>query len=282
MRYVRAEAIPLVVAGIAVLVGGCAIIPDVPSDTELPVREILITATCELRRAFIELDQKQYASFGAKNWLIAVAVTPKTDREVLASAGLTGKSTTDPKIPRFFTWSAIPGAQVDAKGTRNASVTYNFHSKDLIDVKKFPLDCHPASPNYSVLTEHLSIRDWLIRTVTANQQSVGALAKLDKPTFSSEIFVKFSGNGGVTYNFPFGTNVASLTGNYDMDETLSIALSPDSSKEVIVVQTLPTGGNFGDRPPDHVPTLTTIDSQARLDAIQHQQAIVDSLKNLRQ
>jgi hypothetical protein len=267
----------------AVSVAGCSIIPDVPDDYNLPVREILQHAACELREAFVELRDPPYTSFGAGKWLIAVKLSPKTDAEVGGGVGLTGKSTSLAN-PKYFTnWAlgsvGAPAANGDAKGTRNASITYKMRSKDLLDLKK-PLICPVDSPRYHDLARNLGIRDWLLRTVQAKDIAVGPLASLDVPTFSAQIIVKFTGNGNFTYNFPFGTDFASISGSFDMDETLEVTLARDTTSPVIVVQTLPTGGVFGDRPPDRIEPPSKVDAEQRLDNTQNQQGIINAIRNL--
>jgi hypothetical protein len=267
------------------LLANCSIIPEVPNNYSLPLDDILHNTTCELREAFFELNtERQLESFGAKNWLIGLTLSPKTDKELIGGVGLTGKSIASPNPLYFNNWAlgapALPGALGDIRGTRNAGITYNVHSRDLLNVKKFPLFCNPTSPTYNALAQHLGVREWLIRTVLAQNDTIGSLTKLDKPTFSSEIFVKFTGSGNFTYNFPFGTNFASLSGSYDEDITFSIALTADQQTKVILVQSLPTGGNFGEPNPQPVQTEVNIGAQSRLDAIEAQQQIVNQLKNI--
>jgi hypothetical protein len=273
------------VLGYALLVSSCSIIPDPPNNYALPIEDILHNTTCELRGAFIDLNlYRQFAAFKANNWLIGLTLSPKTDKEITGGVGLTGKSTsgTSPKFFNSFAvgTAAVPGALGDVKGTRNASITYTVHSRDLLNVEKFPLVCDPNSTNYNVLAQHLGIREWLIRTVLAQYDTVGSLAKLDKPTFSSEIFVKFTGGGNFTYNFPFGTDFASLVGSYDEDITFSIALTTDTQMQTLVVQSLPTGGVFGSPSPQPIAAVVNVGAQSRLDQIEAQQQIVNQLKNI--
>lgn len=275
-----------IIAISAPLVASCSgFIPDVPNNYSLPIEDILHNTTCELRQAFLELNQKkEFAAFKANNWLIGLTLSPKTDKEVIAGVGLTGKSTSLAAAPFFNSWSigtaAVPGANTDFRGTRNAGITYNIHSRDILNVSKYPIYCDPTSPTYNSLAEHLGVREWLIRTVLAQYETTGSLAKLDKPTFSSEIFVKFTGAGNFTYNFPFGTDFAALSGSYDEDITFSIALTTDSKVTTIKVQTLPTGGNFGEPPTQPIETSVNVGAQSRLDALEAQQQIVNQLKNI--
>lgn len=256
---------------------GCTTIPDIPNDYSLPINEILRTSACELRTAFIDLSSDEYRSFGAANWLLAVTLTPKTNREVTAGVGLTGRNTSDAGRTYFNIWAlgstGAPGAQFNLKGHRDSAVSYNIHSRDLLDPSRFPLHCNKSSPAYHALSEHLGVGEWLKRTIAAKDAALGSLAKIDKPTYSSQIYVKFTGNGSFTYTFPLGTNFASASGSYDLDETLSIALTPDPPKEVIRVQTLPSGGVFGVGKETVLLSRSNVDPQARLDQIQLEQTL---------
>lgn len=261
----------------ALLLANCSTIPDLPDDFYLPIRQILLHATCELRKAFIDLNDPKYKSFGAPNWLVAVSLTPKADRQITAGAGLTGKSTIDPKRVYFNLWAlgstGAPGAQIDVKGHREGYVSFSIHSRDLINEAKFPIYCEESTPAYHALSQNLGIKDWLVRNVQAKDYTVGALAKLDKPTFTSQIYVKYSGNGSFTYTFPLGTDFASLSGNYILDEQLSIALTPDPPPSTLSVRTLPPGGQFETRKPDIVVYPSSVDPQSRLDQIQLEQTL---------
>ncbi|MCP3389778.1 hypothetical protein NLM27_13450 [Bradyrhizobium sp. CCGB12] len=255
-----------------------------PDDTSLPVREILQHTACELRYAFVRLSAPQYSSFKANKWLVAIKLSPKMDSEINGGVGSTGKSTTLSAAKYFNNWTfgsvGSPGGAVDAKGTRDVSITFKTSSKELISNPKNQLICPVDSPRAHVLTEHLGIGEWLIRLVEAKDTAMGSLAKLDSPTYSSQIFVKFSGNGSFTYSFPFGTAFGALSGSYDMDETLLITLSPDtSSSGTLVVQTLPVGGNFKDGP-DRVTVTSRVNAQEKLDTTTNQQSIINAIRNL--
>ncbi|UEM12558.1 hypothetical protein J4G43_050675 [Bradyrhizobium barranii subsp. barranii] len=274
----------MVVVASAVWIGGCSIIPPTLDDTSLPVREILQHTACELRYAFVKLSEPQYASFKANKWLVAIKLSPKTDSEINGGVGSTGKSTTLSAARYFNSWAlgsvGAPGGAVDAKGTRDVSITFKTSSKELISNPRNQLICPVDSPRAHVLTEHLGIGEWLVRLVEAKDTAMGSLAKLDSPTYSSQIFVKFGGNGSFTYTFPFGAAFGALSGSYDMDETLLITLSPDTtSSGTLVVQTLPVGGNFKDGP-DRVTVISRVNAQEKLDTTTNQQSIINAIRNL--
>jgi hypothetical protein len=272
----------LVIAG-GCFIAGCSVIPPVPDDFSLPVREILQHSACELRYAFIELSKPEYASFKASKWLVAIKLSPKLDSEINGGLGATGKSTTLSGVKYFNSWAfgsvGAPGAAVDAKGTRNVSITFKTSSKDLLSNPKNQLICPVESPRQHLLTQHLGIGEWLVRLVQAKDIAVGSLASLDTPTYSSEIFVKFSGNGSFTYTFPFGTALGALSGSYDMDEILEITLSPASGGGTISVQTLPKGGKF-EVGPGQVAVSSRVNAEERLDNAVNQQGIINAIRNL--
>ncbi|MBR0867882.1 hypothetical protein ACFLEY_08565 [Bradyrhizobium sp. YCK136] len=232
----------------------------------------------------MKLSEPQYASFKANKWLVAIKLSPKTDSEINGGVGSTGKSTTLSAARYFNNWAlgsvGAPGGAVDAKGTRDVSITFKTSSKELISNPRNQLICPVDSPRAHVLTEHLGIGEWLVRLVEAKDTAMGSLAKLDSPTYSSQIFVKFSGNGSFTYTFPFGAAFGALSGSYDMDETLLITLSPDTtSSGTLVVQTLPVGGNFKDGP-DRVTVISRVNAQEKLDNTTNQQSIINAIRNL--
>jgi hypothetical protein len=264
-----------------VSIASCSIIPDIPDDSNLPVQQILQYTACELRSAFIELNSTKYSGFNAASWQVAVTLTPKVDRELTAGLGLTGKSTSNSKILTFTNFAVSgPGLQYDTKGTRNATAVYNFTSKNLIDTKKYPLKCDSNSSAYNELAKNLGVKEWLIRAVAAKDGAVGLLATFDKPTYSSEIFIKYSGNGTFTYNVPLGTDFASLAGSYDTDETLAIALTSVPKSTVIVAQTLPIGGQFGNGPPTTIVIPSRIEGPTKLDSLETEQNIINSINGL--
>ena len=264
-------------------ISGCSIIPPMPDDTSLPVREILQHTACELRYAFLKLSEPQYASFKASKWLVSIKLSPKLNSDINGGVGYTGKSTTLSAAKYFNNWAfgsvGAPGAAVDAKGTRDVSITFKTNSKELLSNPKNQLICPVDGPRAHVLTEHLGIREWLVRLVEAKDTAMGSLASLDTPTYSSQIFVKFSGNGNFTYTFPFGTALGALSGSYDLDETLLITMTQDTGGGTLVVQTLPVGGNFKDGP-DHVTIVSRASAEQKLDNTANQQSIINAIRNL--
>jgi len=257
---------------------GCANVPSLPPDSDMPIKEILLHSACELRSAFHELDARNYPGFDAKKWVIGISLTPKVNSEGTISVGTTGKSTTDTKKRFFntFVLGAAPGAAANQKGHSDGSITYIIRSKALLDAANHPLNCGSKPATGTPLARHLQIQDWLVRSVAAGDSGIGGLTKIDKPTYTAEIYVKFNGSGSYTYNFPFGTAFAGASASYDKDEILSIALTPDQTPKVITVRTLPSGGVFGQPKANTVITVIGQEPSSRLDEIQLEQ----SLRNL--
>lgn len=207
-------------------VSDCATPPGMPPDFLLPVQQIVLHTTCELRFALRDIADT-HPSFLKNEWAIAITLTPKIDTEAALKAGLTGKSTSLTK-PIFDTWSVgnAPGAEYDMKGHTDGMASYNLTSTVLLDKHhKYPLECDTASTAYNALTRYLGIRDWLERTAAAGEGGIGKMTHLDKPTYNSEITITMDGSGTFTYNYPFGTDFLGALGSYKLDESVAIAFT---------------------------------------------------------
>src|SRR5260221_1377754 len=137
----------------------CAVIPDMPPDLALPVHDIILHAACELRAALISIRQTN-PSFKSSSWAIAISLTPKIDTELSIRGGLTGKTAAGTPL-RFGSWilGAAPGVEMDSKGHRDGSASYSLHASQLLDAKKYPLQCDNSSVTYHVLARNLGIQD---------------------------------------------------------------------------------------------------------------------------
>jgi hypothetical protein len=254
-----------------IMLGGCAILPDIPPNFALPVQEILAQTACELKDAFNSLEQSPYAKrFKPTQWLVTVSLAPKADTDLNAGVGGTRKAPYVGTPANFVSWAIpAPGVQLDDRGERSSGVNFNFTSGKLMADKT--LKCPPGTPSAHALAQHLGVGEWLHRTAKA--LSVAASASIDKPTYDTDITIKFSGNGSYTYTFAPGTNLASLGGSYSLDEQLNISMAPITGKQTITAVTLPIqqGGTV-------VPSSVQVQAaQSRLDILQLQQAI-QSLK----
>lgn len=228
---------------VAVLVassGACAVIPEVPPDFALPVRAIVAQTACELRDAFIALDTTaEFKRFKAKQWLVTITLLPRTEVDLTASGGFTRRSLNNPV--RFATWTLSgPGVQLDDKGIRSSGISYNFISGTLMADRT--LVCPPDYPSIHMLAQHLNVGRWLFRS--ADALSVAASLSADKPVYNSQITIKLAANGAYTFTFPAGTDLASFSGNYSLDEQLNISMAPIADKETIRVTSLPLGKQY--------------------------------------
>jgi hypothetical protein len=251
---------------VALLLGGCAIVPDVPPDFALPVHAILAQTACELQQAFRVLDAApELKRFKAKQWLVTVLLTPKTDTDVTLSGGLTRKTLSNPA--RFTTWTLSgPGAQVDDKAERSSAINFNFKSADLMVDKT--LRCPPEFQSIHALAQHLGVGEWLYRTASA--MAISSSVTIDKPVYNTEITIKLSANGTYTFTFPPGTNLAGFGGSYTLDEQLNISMAPIADKQTLKVTSLPVGQQFS------APVNSTVvveSAQNRLDLLGIEQAI---------
>ena len=172
--------------------------PDLPPDWALPMQEIVLHSACELQTALRTLDdRKNSAQFNARGWNIKVTLNPKVDADVAPSASL-GRKIPFLSNSSFSNWGV--GAGADMKGERTGSVDFSFDSSQLIDDRR--LNCELETPSYHSLTKQLRIAEWLYRSVDAAYASGSSIAS---PNFTSDVNMKFSGNGSYTFTFPVGT-----------------------------------------------------------------------------
>jgi hypothetical protein len=252
----------------ASLLAGCAVVPDVPPDFALPVRDILAQSACELKATFLYLDaEPEFARFKAKQWLITINIAPKVDTDLNAGGGGTRVSPFVGKPTSFTTWSVTgPGLQFDGKGERSSGINFTFTSSKLMTDKS--LQCPPEGPSIHVLARYLGVGSWLYRSALA--LSVAKSASIDKPVYNTDVTVKFSANGTYTFTFPPGTNIASFGGSYTVDEQLNISMAPIADKTSLKVVSLPVGQEYRTAVPSNVQIQS---AQNRLDLLQIEQAI---------
>jgi hypothetical protein len=257
-----------------IVLTSCAAIPDQPDDYTLPIREILQRTACELRTALQDLKNAG-PQFNPNEWLINITLTPKIDTDVNAGLGITSKSSSlaGAKFLSTITLGVSPAGQIDAKGSRSGAVTYAIKSADLI---RKPLDCENPAPTYQALAR-MGVGEWLRRTV---RDARGApAAKIDKPTFSTDVTIKFTGSGGYSYSFPFGSDAFSASGSYQIDAILGILMTPLTPAKTFEVVTLPVGEDFTKRTailPAASRAWSVESAASRLDVIQLDQTIRNS------
>jgi hypothetical protein len=214
--------------------------PDLPPDWAMPQQEILLHAACELQLALQGLDGRTNPKqFNARGWTIKVTLNPKVDADIQPGAGLTRKNPFVGTPTRFVTWvvGAGSGYTLEMKGERTGSIDFGFDSATLIDDRRLP--CERETISYHSLTKALGIRDWLYHSMDAMNLTGSTI---DKPSFSSDVFIKFNGNSSYTYTYPPGSQLLTLGGYYQLQETLNINLTAKPKVEKIVAVTLPVGG----------------------------------------
>jgi hypothetical protein len=262
------------VVSAALLSGACTgLVPDLPYDFALPMQEILLQTACELQSTFRGLSAPEFTKFNANMWLIAVTLQPKVDTDLAAGIGGTRRVPTDPAALRVATWviGQLPGAQADYKAERTGGITFDFKSKDLIQDTKLP--CDRQTPTLHLLAQHLGVGEWLYRTAEA--VNVTPSGEIDKPSYNTDLTITFSGVGSYTYVFPPGSDFATLTGSYALDEQLNILMTPLDDQTIVAV-TLPSGDRNGIVTPSRPPLASTASVSAartRLDTIQLDQTL---------
>ncbi|RJF74358.1 hypothetical protein D4Q52_12770 [Rhodopseudomonas palustris] len=220
--------------------GGCAVMPDIAPDWALPMREIMLHSACELQDALGALDHEVPPElFNARNWKIAITLNPKSEADIVPGAGLTRRDPVN-TATRFSNWvvGGGNGVALDMRGNRAGSVDFNFDSEKLILDRRLP--CERETISYHSLTKNLAVKDWLYRSV---QATALAGSTIENPKFTAQVVVKFNGSASYTYTFPVGTDLLTLGGYYQLDETLSIVFT---KKPAVVAKydlvTLPAGG----------------------------------------
>jgi hypothetical protein len=237
------------------------------------IAEIVHHSACEIQNAlrYLTASPPPKSVFVATEWTVKITLNPKIDADIAPSAGLTRKSPTTPNPLRLttLTLGGASGATAETKGENTGSLDFVFDSAKLLADRT--LDCENEPFALHSLSKRIGIEDWLIHSV---QAAAATHSKIDKPSFSADVWMKFSGSGGYNYMFPAGTNIAGLSGYYLLEETLNVNLSAKTPKVTIVATTLPPGGRG--LSPNHgkmvTSTVTTI-QDTRSDLQQIQQAI---------
>jgi hypothetical protein len=265
----------LAVAIVFLSAGGCAILPDIPPDWALPVREIILHTACELKFSLIDLQPiSDPRRFDPTAWTIKVTLNPKADADISPGAGLTRRF--PPTGGTTFSNLVIGpgnGVTTEMKGSHYGSVDFKFDSGALMNDAGLP--CETATPSYHMLTKLLGIHDWLFRAIDAARVTG---AKVDAPGFTADVFIKFNGTGSWTYTIVPGANLLSLSGFYQLEESLTITFIANPKKDTFKVVSLPKGGE-GFLPNSGRPVASTFtliqDQNASLQQIRQQ------LQNLR-
>jgi hypothetical protein len=259
-------------ATLSSVTGGCAIMPDLPPDWAMPQSEIVLHSACEIQLAlrFIAQGRPPKSVFDPDGWSIRVSLNPKVDADIAPGLGGTRRQPTNTAAKRFanLVLGGSSGATAELRGERTGNLDFVFDSAKL---KNEDLGCENEPFLLHSLTKTIGIQEWLVRSVDA---SVLSHSKIDKPSFSSEVFMKFSGSGNYTYTFPAGTDLATLGGFYQLDETLNINFTAKPPSTKIEAVTLPRNGKqfLVDRGPLTPSVVSTLQEQ-RGDLQQIEQAI---------
>jgi hypothetical protein len=258
----------IILSGVA---GGCAIMPDLPPDWAMPQNEILLHSACEVQGALrsIAIGNPPKSVFDPTGWTVKITLNPKVDADIAPGLGLTRRQPTKSTAIRFanLVLGGSSGATDEMRGERTGSFDFVFDSAKLMSED---LGCEHEPFLLHSLTKSIGIEEWLIRSVDA---AVVSHSKIDKPSFSSEVFMKFSGSGSYTYTFPPGTNLATLGGYYQLDETLNVNITAKTPVVHITAVTLPSNGKaFASQGPLAPSAVTTL-QETRGDLQQIEQAI---------
>jgi hypothetical protein len=219
--------------------GGCAIMPDLPVDWAMPQREIVLHAACEVQSALraIALEHPPKAVFDPDGWTVKITLNPKIDADIAPGIGLTRRQPASTTATRFASWViGSPSATLEMRGERTGSLDFDLDSSNLI---RDDLGCQHEPFLVHSLTKSIGIENWLLRSVDA---AAFSRSKIDKPSFSSEVVMKFNGNASYTYTFPTATDLVTMGGFYQLDEILNVNLVAKTPTVRISAVTLPSNG----------------------------------------
>ncbi len=83
-------------------------------------------------------------------------------------------------------------------------------------------------------------------------------------TYTVDIVVRFTGNGGYSYLFPGGTDVAAVSGWHEIDKNLNISIAPLTVTPPKPIVTLPYDGKFEGLGPKRTANSSAADNDAAL------------------
>lgn len=262
------------------LTGGCAIMPDLPPDWAMPQTEIVLHSACEVQSALRLIAQNHVpkAVFDPDLWNVKISLNPKVDADIQPGLGATRRQPVQANVVRFanLVLGGPSGATADLHGTRTGNLDFSFDSKKLI---RDDLGCEHEPFLLHSLTKTIGIQDWLVRAVDA---AVISGSKIDKPSFSSEVNMKFAGSGSYTYTFPPGTDLVTLSGFYQLDEILNVNLIAKTPIVKITAVTLPPNGKAFEPRGTVVPSVVNTLQDTRGDLQQIEQAIRNQRFNIQQ
>ncbi len=130
------------------------------------------------------------------------------------------------------------------------------------------------------LRDRLGVADWLRRTANA-MTSDPRVFDMHAATYTTDIVVRFTANGGYSYIFATGSDIASLSGYYEVDKNLVISIAPLQATTRQPVVTLPYGGEFGEIGVANAATAPEGDALARARSQNDINALQQAIQGLR-
>src|SRR5262249_36510752 len=150
-------------------------------EREVPVQDILTSTLCELRSAFARLSDKAlFPSFKADQWAASVTLTPKVDTELDLRYGWTRKGTSKTSH-LIVSWTlGSPGAQADLKTHRDGSVSYAFHTAQLLQSSaEIDLECSERMRIAHSLAQYHGIYEWWARLIPREGSGLASVTRPD-------------------------------------------------------------------------------------------------------
>lgn len=258
----------LVVLALAAL-SGCGLVPPLPSETELPVGEIITAAVCQLRDALYSVEQARsvktgdakFGGFDPRQWAVSITLTPKNT--LWMGAGFAGSYKSNPaslKNVESFTASlagllSVPAANVESAGYSQSVMTYTLRTAVLFDENFEPrlnqickgppsasaqcVDRRDDKPSPYALSHDLMICEWLFRALAPVDGDILSIASPNANTFSYTVSISMNAGAGASagYVVPNATWFvgASAGGREQKEVSLAFGLTQDSKAAVKTV-----------------------------------------------
>ena len=247
--------------------GGCAVVPPLPEEDDVPVKEIVNDAVCQTRQALEEIRTLKIpqSSFDPEKWDIGITLTPKATFQYDASLVGSGKSNPAPKktlasiVGALASVGGIPAADYDSAAYTQGSASYLIHSNSFFS-KNGPSPIVALCTNreqpvrrYDV-TRNLDIDKWLMRVISPVDSQIVSLGSSAPSgttfSYSVDLIIYEAAGATLSYAVPSGrwltglglgvkrTQEVTLTINLNSDTGVTRSVVSKSGK--VVSKTVPS------------------------------------------
>lgn len=215
----------LLALGCTLSLGGCAGLPSLPQESELPVALILRSTVCDLYSSFRQLPNRPDQGFVAEEWAAAIKLQPKIEQSMGGAIGASGRTGS---VADYFSWvfgvGAASGLGAEFKGSRTATTTHSVHMYDLL--RDTPSqEC--GKPQYVAgqeLTKAHGLLPYMQQILSYKNSNVS----LQDFSFTAEVFSKFDSSAGISFVALRGSGGPAISGYRSTDVTVTISFTDDA------------------------------------------------------